>query len=108
MQQEAQNFFSLYSDGLVTGDQIDDFAEAWHNAGDDEKRSLSEYPGMTGDEYAVWVMSHGALPSILTARRDRRPLADAVADYLRDPGRTHPADRPAVHALSHWLRQGSK
>jgi len=37
---------------------------------------------MTDDEYAVWLMSHGALPSILAARRDRRPLADAVAEYL--------------------------
>jgi hypothetical protein len=106
VQHEAQTFFSLYSDGLVTGAQIDDFVEAWHNSGDEEKRSLSEYLGMTDDEYAVWVMSHGALPSILTARRERRPLADAVADYLRDLQRTHPANRPGIHALSHWLQGG--
>jgi hypothetical protein len=108
VQPEARPFFSLYSDGLITGDQIDDFVEAWHNAGDDEKRSLSEYLGMTDDEYGVWVMSHGALPTILAARRDRRPLVDAVADYLQDLQHTHPANRPAIHALSHWLQGGRK
>ncbi len=103
---EAQTFFSLYSDGLIRADQIDDFVEAWHNSGNEEKRSLSEYLGMTDDEYAIWVMSHGALPAILAARRDRRKLADAVADYLAGLQRTHPANRPAIHALSHWLQRG--
>jgi hypothetical protein len=41
VQPEPRPFFSLYGDGLITGDQVDDFVEAWHNAGDDEKRSLS-------------------------------------------------------------------
>jgi hypothetical protein len=52
-------------------------------------------------------MSHGALPAILAARRDRRKLADAVADYLADLQRTHPVNRPAIHALSHWLQRGA-
>jgi hypothetical protein len=108
VQAEARSFFSLYSDGLITGDQIDDFVEAWHNAGDDEKRSLSEYLGMTDDEYAVWVMSHGALPSILAARLGRRPLSDAVAEYLRHLQHSHPDDRHAIHALSHWLQRDGK
>ena len=108
VQYEAQTFFSLYSDGLIAGDQIDDFVEAWHNAGDEEKRSLPEYLGMSDDEYAVWLMSHGTLPSILAARRDRRPLSDVVAEYLQDLQRARPADRPAIHALSHWLQRGRK
>jgi hypothetical protein len=108
VQHEARTFFSLYSDGLITGDPIDDFVEAWHNSGDDENRSLPEYLGMTDDEHAVWLMSHGALPSIPAARRDRRPLSDVVAKYLRDQQRTRPADRPAIHALSHWLQRGRK
>jgi len=103
VQHETQTFFSLYGDGLISADQIDDFVEAWHNSGDEEKRSLSEYLGMTDDEYAIWVMSHGALPSILAARRGQQPLAAAVAEYLTDLKRNHPANRPAIHALSHWL-----
>ncbi len=58
---------------------------------------------MTGDEYAVWVMSHGALPSIVAARREQRPLAAAVAGYQADLERSHPANRPAIRALCHWL-----
>ncbi len=101
---KEQTFFSLYSGGLVAAKQIDDFVEAWHKSGTGEKRSLSEYLGMTDDEYAVWVMSHGALPSILAARRDRRKLSEAVAEYLADLQRSHTINRPAVHALSHWLQ----
>ena len=78
---EAPTFFSLYSAGLMEAERIDDFIEAWHNSGDDEKRSLPQYLGMTDDEYAVWVMSHAALPTILAARRDRRPLPEAISDY---------------------------
>jgi hypothetical protein len=37
-----KTFFSLYSDGLVSAHQIDDFVEAWHNTGNEEKRTLSE------------------------------------------------------------------
>ena len=68
--------------------------------------SRRQYLGMSDDEYAVWLMSHGALPSILAARRGRRPLAEVVLDYLAELERNHPFDRPAIAALSHWLRRG--
>jgi hypothetical protein len=100
---DAPTFFSLYADGRISADQIDDFVEAWHQSGDDETRSLAEYLGMTDDEYAVWVMSHAALPTILASRRLEQPLAEAVANYLRELRQSHPANQAAILALQHWL-----
>jgi hypothetical protein len=96
VQHETQTFFALYSDGLMSAGQIDDFIE-------EEKRSLSEYLGMTDDECAVWVMPRGALPSILASRREQRLLAASVAEYLADLERSHPVNRLAIHALSDCL-----
>lgn len=101
---DAPTFFSLYAAGRISEDQIDSFVEAWHESGDEETRSLAEYLGMTDDEYAVWVMSHAALPTILASRRLEQPLVEAVANYLAELRRSHPANRPAIHALSHWLQ----
>ncbi|MSP01349.1 MAG: hypothetical protein EXR07_09935 [Acetobacteraceae bacterium] len=69
--QKAPTFFSLYSLGLATADQADDFVEAWHESGDEETRSLAEYLGLTGEEYGVWVITTRALPSIRAARQPR-------------------------------------
>jgi hypothetical protein len=105
VQHATATFFALYSDGRISADQIDDFIDAWHASGGEEQRSLAEYLGMTDDEYAVWVMSHAALPSIVAARRERRPLADVVAEYLAELRQSNPANRPAILALSHWLQR---
>jgi hypothetical protein len=108
VEHEAPTFFSLYGEGRITADQIDDYIEAWHNSGDEEQRSLAEYLGMSDEEYSVWLMSHGALPSILAARRDRRALTEVIAEYFADLQSRQPSDRPAIHALSHWLRRDEK
>lgn len=100
---EAPAFLSLYGEGRVTADQIDEFIEAWHSSGDEEKRSLAKYLGMSDEEYSVWLMSHGALPSILAARRQQRPLAEVIGMYLADLRSSHTPDGSAIHALSHWL-----
>lgn len=105
VQHDTSTFFSLYSEGQISADQIDDFVEAWHRSGNTETRSLPEYLGMSEDEYAVWVMSHAALPWVLAARRERRPLAELVTEYLAELRRSHPANRRAMHALSHWLQR---
>jgi hypothetical protein len=99
----APTFLSLYGTGQVAADKIDDFIEAWHISGDEEQRGLAEYLGISDAEYSVWLMSHGALPSILAARREGRPLTEVIAEYFADLQCTCPSDRPAIHALSHWL-----
>ncbi len=72
-------FMTLYEQGLATAEQADNAVEAWHESGDDEQRSLSEYLGMSETEYDVWCMAPDALPIILRARREPTPLRDLLA-----------------------------
>jgi hypothetical protein len=59
---------------------------------------LAEFLGMTEDEYTVWMASRKALPAIIAAREQGRPLAELVAEHLASP-----TGRSAVHVLSHWV-----
>ena len=101
-------FMTLYDQGVVTAEQADDAVQAWHESGDDERRSLSEYLGMSETEYYVWCMAPGALPVILHARRDRTPLPDLLATYLADLClAADPDDRTVVYALGRWLEKSA-
>ena len=62
---------TLYDQGLVTGERIDDFVEAWHESVDEETRSLVEYLGMTEAEYDVEFTTPRALPVIVNLKRSR-------------------------------------
>ena len=103
---ESPSFMTLYEQGRVTPEQIDDFVEAWHESGDKEQRSLVEYLGMTQSEYDVEFITPRALPAILAARRANRPLREFVAPLFEALQATgDPADRPVLHALSGWLKR---
>jgi hypothetical protein len=100
----TSSFFDLYSAGQVPEAAINDFVENWHTSGDKEVRPLSDFLGMTDDEYAVWVMDGRTLPLLRDARQAREQPAVAVTRYLdRLRAEADPLDRAAVHALSHWV-----
>ena len=102
--QETQTFFSLYGSGHAPADAIHDFIEAWHETGDDEQRPLSEYLGMTAEEFGVWVITPRVLPVILAARRANRPLAEFVRPFVEKlRADANPNDRSVLFALGHWL-----
>ena len=97
-------FFDLFSSGRVTADGVDDFVEAWHESGDDETRPLSQYLGMTAEEYGLWAIDRRNLPMMVEARRGGASLCDRVAAYydqLRETNRWE--DRAAIHTLSYWV-----
>lgn len=97
-------FFDLFSKGRITVDDVGDFVGAWHESGDEETRSLSEYLGMTNEEYGVWMIDHRMLPLMVEARRGGASLYDRVAAYydqLREAN--HWDDRAAIHTLSFWV-----
>lgn len=97
-------FFDLYARGDVSALEIDDYVEAWHNTGDEEQRSLSEYLGLTEDDYAVWLMDVRTLPIILSARRSRVPLPTLVAASLADlRAADNPMDKTPIWSLSQWM-----
>jgi hypothetical protein len=93
-------------DGQVTRDDADDFIDAWHDAGDEEQRPLTEFLGMTEEEYSIWMMDRRVLPELAAARRPGAPtieslMADRVR-HMRAAG--DPADRTALFSLTHWLK----
>jgi hypothetical protein len=103
----AALFFDLYCADRVPEDAIDDFVEAWHSSGDEEDRPLSRFPGLTEDEYSIWVMDGRTLPLLRAARCTGEALVVAVDRYVEALRKAaDPADRSAIHALSHWLRHG--
>jgi hypothetical protein len=99
-------FFDLYAAGKALPDEIDDFVERWHKSRD--KRTLGlelhEYLGLSWDEYALWIQDPDSLPQILIARRERRPLAKVIEDYLDEPLlAARAADTTTLAALRAWL-----
>jgi hypothetical protein len=58
--------------------------------------SRRQYLGMSDDEYAVWLMSHGALPAILAARRGRQPARGGCFGLSRRVG-AQPSIRSPRH-----------
>ncbi len=66
--------------------------------------SLIVQPGMTHEEYDVWLLDTDALPQILAARRTGRRLKEVVAEYVAALQRAaRPQDRSSLYALGHWL-----
>ncbi len=64
----------LAGEALVT--DIDDFVDAWHESND--SRPLSEYLGMTREEYELWAPSPELLKPIIHARKTGKPLVEAL------------------------------
>ena len=102
---KPRTFFDLFIDGQVVAEDADDFITAWHNSGDEETRSLTEFLGLTEDEYDVWMMDGRILPDIAAARRPGGPaLAILITErFRRMRTANNPIDRTALFSLGHWL-----
>ncbi|MGE0225213.1 MAG: hypothetical protein AB7F35_16430 [Acetobacteraceae bacterium] len=101
-------FFALYSQGRATADDIDDFIDEWHEDDDAQARDipLHDYLGLSVEEYGLWVQAPDALPLILAARRDGRPLRDVVLGSLTAPDEAvGDGDPEATAALRLWLER---
>jgi hypothetical protein len=103
---KPRSFFDLFIDGLVPAKDANDFVTAWHDSGDEEQRPLAEFLGMTGEEYALWMMDRRVLPEIAAARRPGGPaLATLMTERVRRMrAANNPIDRTALFSLAHWLR----
>ncbi len=105
-QTKPRTFFDLFSDGQATEDDADECVSAWHNSGDDERRPLTEFLGMTDNEYDLWTMDPRTLPALAAARRPGGPdIESIITDRVRRMRAANdPADRAALFSLTHWLR----
>lgn len=63
----SKPFIELCLDGEKSIDEIDDFVDEWHDS--DNKQSLSEFLGMTNDEYALWIEKPEILSDLIHARK---------------------------------------
>jgi hypothetical protein len=100
------SFFDLYSRGEASPDDVEDFVGRWHDDREPWARdmSLEDYLGLRHDEYQVWVYDPEALPSILEARRAKRPLRAVVAERLEElVAAARPRDATIVKGLRIWL-----
>ena len=68
--------------GEAMFDEIDDFVDKWHECSDRHK--LSEFLGMSPDEYSLWLSDPSYIGLILAARHDERSLLEAVNDNYSD------------------------
>jgi hypothetical protein len=102
---KPRSFFDLFIDGQVGAEDAEDFISAWHDSGDEEQRPLTEFLGLTEEEYAVWMMDRRILSDIAAARRPGGPaLATLITErFRRLRAANDPLDRSALFSLGHWL-----
>jgi len=89
--------------GDVMSDEIEDFVGRWHESESDQE--IYEYLGMTWDEYSLWMTNPDYIDLIIAARRDERPLREAINDNLRSSERlaARADDSRKIAALKRWI-----
>jgi hypothetical protein len=99
-------FLDRFMDGQATANDADDCVTAWHESGEEEKRPLAQYLGMTDEEYAVWTMDDRTLSDLAAARRPGGPSLVALMTerFRRMRAANDPMDRSSLHTMGYWLR----
>lgn len=64
-----KTFIEQCIEDISVADKINDFIDDWHDCADSDK-SISEYLGLTSQEYFDWIASKATVESIL---EDRKP-----------------------------------
>ena len=75
---KARTFIEQCISGEALTDDVEEFVERWH-AGTDP-RELHEYLGMSWREYSLWMTEPDILPHIVTAHKQRVPLANLITN----------------------------
>jgi hypothetical protein len=96
------DFVTLALTGGVLLEEIDDFVDEWHRA--PNGLSLSDFLGMTSEEYALWVQQPDMLSHIIRARYKKIPLIDVIEEdyeHMRIAARLN--DPAKIKRLRQWL-----
>jgi hypothetical protein len=102
-----QTFIDLCLKGKVPPDEIDDFIGRWHET--PKQMELHDYLGMTVEEYSLWVRVPDALPYIIEARLEKKPLTEAVVHGCRAMRiAAQPDDESKISRLQKWLQANAK
>lgn len=74
------SFKSLYLEGKVTIDQLDDFIEEWHSK--PETQTLPEFLGLTLAEFKIFMRGYSELQKVLDI--EKRKTVATYSDKIRD------------------------
>lgn len=96
-------FIQLALEGYVLLDEIDDFVDRWHESA--SSVNLSEFLGMTEEEYSLWVAHPDNISIIIAARKERKSVLEAVNDNLRHAQRlaARTDDLGKLATLKRWI-----
>lgn len=99
----ARSFMQMALRGDVMSDEVGDFVEKWHNS--PSGIEIYEYLGMTWEEYSLWVSNPDYIDLIIAARRNERPILEAVNDNLRSSERlaARADDAGKLAAVRRWI-----
>ena len=104
-QNQLTKFFDLYSVGKALAEEVDDYVDIWHSDECETSERLSEFLGLTDDEYSAFIHDAKALPFILTARRNGQSLEDVMDQRVNELSfAARASDRTAIIALHNWLK----
>lgn len=100
---EKADFMSLALNGQVLIDEIDDFVDAWHDG--DSDLELSEFLGMTLEEYSLWASDGSMIDLILLARKNAISIKKAVNDNIAASNRlaARAGDARRIARLQKWI-----
>lgn len=100
------SFIDLALRGKVMFDEIDDYVDRWHD--EPNGKTLSEYLGMSNDEYAAWVSNPDVVSHIVAARKMQRPFEQLIMSAYEErlAARADAPDR--VAAMKRWLESRKK
>ena len=83
--------------------EIDDFISLWHRSDTDEP--LSDFLGMTADEYGFWVERPESLDDILAAHRRSITVERVLEERVLQPGA---AGHEAAGLLAWWRTRSER
>ena len=97
-----RTFIDLCLAGNVLLEEMDDFVDQWHEA--PEGRELHDYLGMTKEEYSLWLRVPDALPYIIKARHEGKPLTGTVVHAYQEMRLAARANNQSkIARLQKWL-----
>lgn len=99
---QDRKFIDLCLTGHALPEDIDDFVEQWHDS--DSTLPLSEYLGLSSDEYESWLHAPDTLNLIITARIANVPLLQVLQSNYDLPMAARASTPEAAMFLMKWLK----
>ncbi|MBB1428228.1 hypothetical protein H5181_17440 [Shewanella sp. SG44-2] len=99
---EGGRFIDLCVMGHALPDDVDDYVDDWHDSESDV--TISEYLGMSSEEYESWVHAPETLNSIITARITNVPLISVLKQTYDLPMAARASSPEAAKFLMKWLK----